>query len=76
MFLYVQGSRDKCIIHRDERGALQYSDHIHGIELGGGGIERQEAVITSVGCNKSGYYFHAYDLAVLASNTPKSRHFL
>lgn len=67
MFLYVQGSRDKCIIHREERGAVHYSDHIHGIELSRGGIARQqEAAVTSVGCNKSGYYSHAYDLAVLS----------
>lgn len=36
MFLYVQGSRDKCIIHKEERGALRYSVHIHGIEFGAG----------------------------------------
>lgn len=33
---YVQGSIDRCIIHKKEIGALRYSDHIHGIEFGVG----------------------------------------
>lgn len=67
MFLYIQGSIDKCIIHKEERDTFHYSDHIHGIGFGGGaGIERQEAIIASIGCNKSGYSSHAYDLAVLS----------